>query len=253
MIDTSGPTSGTQFATYDPDTRSWRMWPDTGLWGSIEYSETWPKTGSMSGGRAFELPTSVPPITANASSSWLPTPRAADPKASMGSPGAARHVAAGMGSLAEVIGVHLPTPTVGNATGTNERRGGARSDEKLLPGVVLDFLPTPTASDTKGAAQRDGRIRNGRARPDSDERLAGAVERFLPTITASDASKARDNPAQANRKSPAISAVSQYFPTPRTTDANGPGKHGTGGPDLRTVIAEFSGEPMPPLFDVGND
>jgi DNA (cytosine-5)-methyltransferase 1 len=124
-----------------------------------------------------------------------------------------------MGSLAEVIGVHLPTPT---------------------------------ASDTKGAAQREGRMRDGRLRSDSDERLAGAVARFLPTPTASDADKARDNPAQAKRKSPPISAVSQYFPTPRTTDANGPGRHGTGGPDLRTVIAEFSGEPMPPLFDVGN-
>jgi DNA (cytosine-5)-methyltransferase 1 len=58
-----------------------------------------------------------------------------------------------MGSLAEVIGVHLPTPTVGNATGTNERRGGARSDEKLLPGVVLEFLPTPNASDGSGGGQ----------------------------------------------------------------------------------------------------
>ena len=27
------------------------------------------------------------------------------------------------------------------------------------------------------------------------------------------------------------------LPTPRTTDTNGPGDHGTGGPDLRTVVA----------------
>ena len=210
MNDTSGPTSGTQFAYYDHDSHSWKMWPGTGLWGSIEFSETWPKTGCMSDGRAYELPTSVPPITANDSSSWLPTPRssrggsatetmyalggvvdysrrpqgevvlptprAADPKASMGSPGAARHVVAGMGSLAEVIGVHLPTPTV---------------------------------SDTKGAAQRPGRTRGGRLRPDSDERLAGAVQRFLPTPKAS----ARgDCPSESQRRTPDLIAVSHYFP-----------------------------------------
>lgn len=64
----------------------------------------------------------------------------------------------------------LPTPTVGNATGTNERRGGARGDELLLPGVAV------------------------------------------------------------------AAATGQLLPTPRTTDANGPGHHGEGGPDLRTAI-----------------
>lgn len=83
------------------------------------------------------------------------------------------------------------------------------------------MLPTPTASDTKGASQRTGRTRGGRVRPDSDERLAGAIERFLPT--------------------------------PRTTDANGAGKHGQGGMDLRTAISELTGAPMGLLFDVGND
>ena len=61
MTDTSGPTSGKQFAYYDPDSQSWRMWPATGLWGSIAYSGTWPRTGYMSDGQAYELPTSVPP------------------------------------------------------------------------------------------------------------------------------------------------------------------------------------------------
>ena len=81
---------------------------------------------------------------------------------------------------------------------------------------------------------------------------ANACSSWLPTPTASDA-VTRDNPSQAKRKSPPISAVSQYFPTPRTTDANGPGKHGTGSMDLRTAIAELSGAPTPPLFNVGNE
>lgn len=125
-----GPISARQFATYDPDTSSWKMWPDTGLWGSIAYSETWPKTGCMCGGQAYELPTLVPHTTASAYSflrvfptpkasdgimgrprtrgrpieksthlgtivTLLPTPRAADHQATMGAPGAQRHVEKG--------------------------------------------------------------------------------------------------------------------------------------------------------------
>ena len=108
MNDTSGPTSGTQFAYYDHDSHSWKMWPGTGLWGSIEFSETWPKTGCMSDGRAYELPTSVPAIAENGfSSSFLPTPRAMDGHASMTAPAARDHVAKGNGSLAEVLGAQL--------------------------------------------------------------------------------------------------------------------------------------------------
>lgn len=79
MTDTSGPTSASAFAHYDPDTQSWKMWPATGLWGSIEYSETLPKTGSMRDGYLYEHPTLAPPTTANAYSSslrTLPTVRA---------------------------------------------------------------------------------------------------------------------------------------------------------------------------------
>ena len=134
---TFGPTSGRQFAFYDRDSSSWRMWPDTGLWGSIEFSETWPRTGCMFGGRAFELPTSAPRITGSGCSS---------------SP-------------------HLPTPM------------------------------------------------------------------------AADGDRERNNPSQARRKSPPLSAVGHLLPTPRTTDANGAGRHGTGGQDLRTVVTEtWTGE-----------
>src|ERR1044072_4256869 len=100
MSDTSGPMSGRQFADYDHDSRSWRMWPVTGLWGSTEFSETWPKTGCMSDGQAYELPTLVPPMDENAcGSSLLPTPRAMDGHGSMVAP--AQHVADGNGSLPE--------------------------------------------------------------------------------------------------------------------------------------------------------
>ena len=34
----------------------------------------------------------------------------------------------------------------------------------------------------------------------------------------------------------ADSGCSSLLPTPRSSDANGPGSHGSGGPDLRTVV-----------------
>lgn len=82
MNDTSGPTFGKRFATYDPDTQSWKTWPAIGLWDSIEYSQTWPKMGYMRDGLAYELPMSALPTTENdcSSSQLLPTPVASDGK-----------------------------------------------------------------------------------------------------------------------------------------------------------------------------
>lgn len=78
MTDTSGLTSGKQFATYDRSTRSWKTSEDTEASDSTEYSETWPKTGYMHDGRAYELPTPAHRIIEKGSSSWLPTPTATD-------------------------------------------------------------------------------------------------------------------------------------------------------------------------------
>ena len=33
-------------------------------------------------------------------------------------------------------------------------------------------------------------------------------------------------------------SVSSFLPTPRVSDSNGAGRHGSGGPDLRTVVAD---------------
>lgn len=103
----------------------------------------------------------------------------------------------------------LPTPSVADGMGGHLSRSGARSDELLLPGVAKAYaegalLPTPTSRDHKGAANPPGRVRDGRARTAGDDMLPDAVMALLPT--------------------------------PRTTDANGAGTHGDGGPDLRTVV-----------------
>lgn len=67
---------------------------------------------------------------------------------------------------------------------------------------------------------RSGCMRDGRAfeRPTSAHRTTASGFSFsptLPTPTASDADKARDNPAQATRHSPPLSAVSQHFSPPQ--------------------------------------
>lgn len=181
MSGTSGPTSGRQFAFYDRDTSSWRMWPDTGLWGSIEFSETWPKTGYMHGGRAFELPTLVPRTTGSVCSS---SPR-------------------------------LPTPIA--ADGDRERNNPAQARRKSPPlSAVGHMLPTPTSSDYK-----------------------------------------RDTSAAADmaRKSPSLTTVESHFPTPMASDATGGGTHPSrrAGRTAQLIDTVLSiGDDTGPLFDVGS-
>lgn len=78
---------------------------------------------------------------------------------------------------------------------------------------------------------RSGSMRNGRvyARPMSAHRTVGndgSAPRGLPTPLARDSKGASYDGLEA-----------VLMPTPRTTDANGTGQHGSGGPDLRTVVS----------------
>lgn len=98
------------------------------------------------------------------------------------------------------------------------------------PGCSL--LPTPTASERDRtpeeaeARHRQGRAlgRNGGGRPDLT-----SVAVLLPTPTA------RDWKGH-NQRHDATCLPGALLPTPRTSDANGTGEHGTGGPDLRTAV-----------------
>lgn len=71
----------------------------------------------------------------------------------------------------------LPTPTVGNATGGNARRGGPRGDEALLPGLAVqadsgDLMPTPRA--TRGGSSTEPSYGLGGS-ISHDERTQGQV------------------------------------------------------------------------------
>ena len=64
-------------AKYDPNSRSWKTRQCSLLGDSTEFSETWPRWGSMRDGEFSELTTWAPPTAANESGSW-PTPRRTD-------------------------------------------------------------------------------------------------------------------------------------------------------------------------------
>ena len=140
----------------------------------------------------------------------LPTPRAADGFATMGAPGAARHVAAGHGSLAEVIGVDLlPTPTATPYGSNRSASDGATVRPSLA--AVDTLFPTPRATDeAKGGPGQRG--------SSGDLMLPSAVA-MLPTPTAHDAKST--SPAQAARKSPGLDAIEHLLPTPRTAPMTG--------------------------------
>ena len=115
-------------------------------------------------------------------------------------------------------------------------------------------LPTPKAHDgIMGRPRTSGR-------PIEKSTHLGTIVTLLPTPLASDGEKERNNPSQARRKSPPLSAVNHLLPAPEAKNAHaGPdyarkGRRKSGGDDLVTVITKMStGGPTPPLFDGGSD
>jgi site-specific DNA-cytosine methylase len=75
---------------------------------------------------------------------------------------------------------HHGTPTVGNADGTNERRGGSRSDELLLPGAAKECM---TAWGPYEPAIRRWEAVIGRPAPAPTEPNAKGNHRLSPKFT----------------------------------------------------------------------
>lgn len=166
------------------------------------YSETWPTSGSMRSGVAYELPTWVPHTAGSECSSPL--------------------------------GRLFATPTAAIHT------GGPPQDSKGKRDLRLDLLPTPTTSDTNGSGK------HGDGGPD----LRTAAMELLPTPTARDHKGAGwgDQPGR-----PLSETVLErlgpdsLLATPRASDVGTPGRRASEGfsPPLSQMIFELTGDRTP--------
>lgn len=98
------------------------------------------------------------------------------------------------------------------------------------PSLFSGSLPEQSVTwPTSGTWDRGGAY----AHPTSVPRTAGTgASSLLPTPMARDG-RGRSFPSRQG----GAALLDVLLPTPRTSDTNGPGSHGTGGPDLRTVAA----------------
>lgn len=195
------------------------------------FSGTWPRWGCMSDGRAFELPTSAPRITANASSSLsrLPTPKARDHKGTNSPGGHGRRSP----DLSE-IGAYLPTPVTTDAKGarnaTATRQPGSQHHGGTTLTDAVTVLPTPVAQPSGNSPEAHLRKKPGRTQVTD---LSIIVENGL------------------------LGSGGKVLPSPKASDATGGGQH----PDKRKghtqqlvdAVLGLTGAPTLPLFDDGSD
>jgi len=112
----SGQSMPGSFAIYDRNSSSWKTSEVCFLPEWEEYSETWPRSGTIVGGIASQQQPLVPPISANASGSsdtndrW-PTPQASDNRQRGTANATARRLEMGKQIGLEAAVKFFPTPT----------------------------------------------------------------------------------------------------------------------------------------------
>jgi len=141
----------------------------------------------------------------------------------------------------------LPTPTAA-AYGSNQSPSPGATRRPSLDGLVGQLLPTPTVADSRSSANATA----GRTVPlvGHAGRTLTDTARLLPTPRATDGQKGcpgqRGSHGDLTLPSAAVRIPARTLPTPRTSDARGPRRHGDGGVDLRTTVATLPhgvGEP----------
>lgn len=122
---------------------------------------------------------------------------------------------------------HLPTPNASDGTGGGQTPDKRTGHSRQLIDAVLDlggqpYLPTPTTGYSGRSPEewRDARPAGNGARREAIGDLEVAMKEvamkesvwdFLPTPTCADSDRERNNPAQAKRHSPPLSATLAHF------------------------------------------
>lgn len=123
-------------AKYDRDSRSWKTVQCSLVEGLDEFSETWPRSGTMRNGCAFQQPSVARTISATASGFW-PTPRAGNPGSRPNGNGG--KILEEEVKIAEGLrkrGMKMyPTPTVHNAKECNAPSEANRNEPTLASRV----------------------------------------------------------------------------------------------------------------------
>jgi hypothetical protein len=172
----SGPSSPVLLASYDPASSSWKTSQHSLEGGLTEFSETWPRSGMMRSGIAFQLPPLVLLTDATESGLW-PTPTLPNGGRSVAhvtdwrSDRTAYHNGKKVQvDLAQAVKM-WPTPRANDA----EKRGDINPNDLRngLPAAVLRF-PTPTRSMHKGSSAGAMTRLSGASR--LNDRLDYAVE-----------------------------------------------------------------------------
>lgn len=192
--------------------------------------QTLPPSGSMRNGICSELPTSAHRTSGRgSSSSEFPTPDGQVRTGFNTRPGPA-----GKRPLLAELAKNWPTATAGDANGSGSRN---TPGSKAHQGVSLSDMVTTGDSRGRQWATPMAHERAQTPRPvHHGIQLANQVDAW-PTASANDH---KGSHRIGQRRGQLDEAAEQKWPSPRTSDTNGPGKHGTGGLDLRTKAAGWA-------------
>lgn len=177
-----GRQSRTAFAWLDPESSSWKTSPGYDLLGAwLPYSQTWPRSGSVSNGTASERPTWERPISGRgcSSSQWM------TPMVPNGGRAVSAEVVSSKGSTAagkKTVGLESQ---VRHVWATPDCNTSTRSNGLMGPNIREQAAnwPTPASRDYKGEnssqhmTKTDGRT-DGRSRNHADQLPNFVMYRF---------------------------------------------------------------------------
>lgn len=185
----SGPKWLGSFARFSPSESKWKTAQCSLLGDSDEFSETWPRWGSMRNGECYLRPIQTPLIYGSESGSEVmwPTPTV---HGNHNMPGASASSGWGLSSAAKL----WQTPVADDAIERKSGKWNSRGEPKLSAEVKL--WPTPTAS----LATKGGRITPRKGR-EGGTLIEAVSQRMWPTPCASASASKGSSPATLKRKS----------------------------------------------------